>query len=237
MERMPDYCDMWIGDWMRAQPGYLSYNWREFCKEVRKEFKDQDIDQQVHTRSYLERYKSQSREWDAKTKDYVREYTAISAKVFTKGHIDEFTRTLWFLQGLPEKLSRRVVKKKKIDIDKPDTMRFNEVREEVMEMILTVERNEKMFAPEKHPVEVSQLAEAYGRSDRDVMDNGGSASTASKEIDQLTRQLEALTLPIRAIANQGDARVQNPSQKSAPARGTTYQGRAEVDVMLVLWKA
>lgn len=81
---------------MRALPLFVNHSWKDFEKEVRKEFKDRDTEQRVHTRLNLEAFKNVKREWDSKIRSFVREYTAISEKVIDRGQLKEFTRCLVF---------------------------------------------------------------------------------------------------------------------------------------------
>ena len=49
MNRLTDYCDIWISDWMTSLTLFTMKDWNAFTKAVTKEFRDKDVDQLIHT--------------------------------------------------------------------------------------------------------------------------------------------------------------------------------------------
>ena len=231
MSRLTDYCDIWIGDWMTSLTSFTMKDWNAFTKTVTKEFRDKDVDQLIHTRKYLEGYKRQPRD-EKFIREYIREYTALSTKVKSKQLIDGPTQTQWFIDGLPEKYRKQVVKKTDIDPEDPTTMDFESAKQNAIEVMEKTERSDKLINPERYRPEVNQLAQEYGQSAQSVLRQSapvaeypeGRAPVTSNDIDGLTRQIEALHLPLRAMTNKITRPVSGDGQT---VETTTKLNRAE----------
>lgn len=126
-----------------------------------KEFRDQDMDQKINSRRYLKGYVQQKRKWDSSLHSYIREFFAISSAVLKKGHIDEVTRSLWFMKGLPKDLRRRLVYKQNIDPEDPDTIKFQPMVEFVKKTLENDARSERVNESANSSSEVNDLAKRY----------------------------------------------------------------------------
>lgn len=244
LERIPDYCNTWIGDWMRALSSFVSHDWSAFAKDVRKKFKDRDTEQRVYTRLNLEAFKSIRREWDSKIRGFVREYTAISERVKERGQLDDFTRCLWFLQGLPEKLRNQVMRNLIIDTDELDTFNWEKISTETNRLILIREQSDRLMTMSAASVQHDSYLdpEKLKVLRRDVPLPETREEKMEREIHGLAEQLSALTLMMRGVMPQSDRRMsygvntsaqQSNNQQSQQAGGTAavnqLQGQVSID--------
>lgn len=203
MNRLTDYCDIWIGDWMTSLISFTTKDWDAFSKAVTKEFQDKDMDQLIHTQKYLEGYKHQHQD-ERSIWEYIHEYTALSTKVKTKQLIDGPTQTQWFIDSLPKKYWKQVVKKTNIDPEDPMTMDFDSTKRNTIDVMEKTEQSDKLINPEHYHPEVSQLAQEYSQSAQSILRSStqateypkGKAPVTSSDIDGLTHQIEALHLPL-----------------------------------------
>ncbi len=84
-------------------------------KVLRKDSEDQDLNQQMNSRRFLEIFKSKYRSDTADVLQYCRQFSTISRKLVTKGKLDLFTQSRWFLQGLPSHLQTEMFYRYKMD--------------------------------------------------------------------------------------------------------------------------
>lgn len=83
-------------------------SWQEVKKVLRKEYEEQDVDQQMNTREFLEALIRKPRT-KGDLKAYCIQFYAISARLYKRKRLDQHTRVRWFLQGLPRETIIKVV--------------------------------------------------------------------------------------------------------------------------------
>ena len=67
----------------------------------------------------------------------------------------------WFINGLPEKYQKQVIKKTDINPEDPIIIDFESVKQNTVEMIEKTEYNNKLINPKHYHPEVNQLAQKY----------------------------------------------------------------------------
>jgi hypothetical protein len=151
-----NYTSIGNGQWMNGLESYVAGNWAAFCKDVQKEFRGSDSDQIIHTRSYLEGYKKKKRTWTEKDYEqmstYIREYTAVSGRVAEKKLIDDYTRSLWFISGFPEKFAGKILKKLDCDPEDPEKIQWNVVHKVACEIMNAADRSQRLYRDERGAV-------------------------------------------------------------------------------------
>ena len=134
LEQIPDYCTLEIGNYMENTTAFKGNNWKEFCKAMKRRFRDKDTDQIIHTPEYLMKFVSENETTMENAASYVYRYTAISEKVKEKGMISEYSQATWFMEGLPEKIRDKIAEMN-YDPEEPETMKFKLMIEKALELI------------------------------------------------------------------------------------------------------
>ena len=173
-----------------------------------EEYKSQDTYQQMNSRSFLETLKSKSRGGEDDVRQYIRQYTAISAVLIEKGQLESYTRGVWFLNRLPGDVRGKVIRKNRVNIDQPDTLVFENLARTATE-IYTSNKTVREFADDRKRQEgLSDLVDklGYTASIREhenrltapvIAPRGG---LGGESIDELTKAFDALALSARAAA-------------------------------------
>ena len=84
--------------------GFSGLDWTKICTNLEKEYKDQDIAQQISSRAYLEVFKDKPRTENAEVLQFYCDYSEISKELLEKGKLDKYTQLRWFPQGLPSSI-------------------------------------------------------------------------------------------------------------------------------------
>ena len=53
---LPEYCDYWIGMWIRSLPEFTAGNWTELVRKLRAEYRGSDHFREMETVEFLEAY-------------------------------------------------------------------------------------------------------------------------------------------------------------------------------------
>lgn len=101
IKRLSWYCEMFIGKYVEILISSSGTSWATLWKVFGEEYKDQDFNQQVNSRQFLETYKDKSCADMLDALQYCRQFSAISQNLIAKGKLDSFTQSRWFLQSLP----------------------------------------------------------------------------------------------------------------------------------------
>ena len=56
LQNLPEYCDYWIGIWIRSLPEFTAGNWTELVRKLRAEYRGSDHFRQLETVEFLEAY-------------------------------------------------------------------------------------------------------------------------------------------------------------------------------------
>ena len=108
-EKLPWYCEKTIGDYVKSLPEWIAGDGAALFKTMRKDYQKYDIDQQVNSRKFLETFKSKARTEKDDLKQYCRQFHTVSHTLVERGQLETYTRAMWFIQGLPQRLREKVV--------------------------------------------------------------------------------------------------------------------------------
>ena len=77
-----EYCDYWIGMWIRSLPEFIAGDWTELVRRLRTEYQESDHWRQMETVEFLEAYIRQYRDnppsSTSSIRDYCRQFELIS---------------------------------------------------------------------------------------------------------------------------------------------------------------
>ena len=89
---LPEYCDYWIGMWIRSLPEFTAGDWTELVRRLRTEYRGSDHWRQMETVEFLKAYIRQCRDnppsSTSSIRDYYRQFKLISQKVIDAGNLE-----------------------------------------------------------------------------------------------------------------------------------------------------
>ena len=104
LQNLPEYCDYWIGMWIRSLPEFTAGDWTELVRKLRAEYRGSNHFQQIETAKFLEMYiKQYCKNPPSSIHEYCRQFTLISQRVTEAGNLENSKRGYWFAKGLPLK--------------------------------------------------------------------------------------------------------------------------------------
>ena len=133
IKRLPWYCEKTIGEYLRMLTEFNDESWQEVKKVLRKEYEEQDVDQQMNTREFLEALIRKPRT-EGDLKAYCRQFYAISTRLYKRKRLDEHTRVRWFLQGLPRETAIKVMRKHNYDDTDDEVLNFEAMHKTAIKM-------------------------------------------------------------------------------------------------------
>lgn len=158
IQRLPDYCDITIGQYIRTIPEWVLQDWGGLKRELLSEFCQDDTYQQMMSRKYLETLKDKGCKGIEDLRLYCRQYSSISEHLVDEGTLDRYTQGCWFLEGLPTAVRRKLIRKQSVDINKPRTIDFKELFKAAIELSES-ERTEEYFNSSKQVQSKASLSE------------------------------------------------------------------------------
>jgi hypothetical protein len=81
IRRLSRYCDLINEQYVRVVINANVFEWKEFCKTLCKDYKDKDLNQQLHSLKYLEVFKNKMRTSLNEIFQYCRQYIVIFEKL------------------------------------------------------------------------------------------------------------------------------------------------------------
>ncbi len=76
---------------------------------LRREYKENDLDQRIDSREFLEALKKKARPEDDDLMHYCQLFASISSDLVLRRRLDLYTQCQWFLQGLPERIVMEII--------------------------------------------------------------------------------------------------------------------------------
>ncbi|MCJ1347605.1 hypothetical protein MMC31_005833, partial [Peltigera leucophlebia] len=194
---------------------------------LKKEYKDQDLTQQVSSRAYLEAFKDKPRTDNSEVLQFCRDYSEISKELLGKGKLDKYTQLRWFLQGLPPSIQSELFNHYNIDLDGDAVPDFEgilnkaysliETRKKMVELGTTDIKNDRMSDLVDRSAKKTQLAHPF--SGPSTLSDfvfqvpvvptapliSASPSQNDKKIDNLTDMMRSLALSVRTLQGSTNA--------------------------------
>ena len=90
------YCVKFIAEFMKIFSSYINRSWKIFEKKMRKEYKDQDIEQMINSRLFLKKFKNKVRK-NNQMHTYSRQFRNISIKLIKWRQLNIYTQCSWYL--------------------------------------------------------------------------------------------------------------------------------------------
>ena len=135
--RLPWYCEMFTARHVKSVISFSGSDWYKICTNLKKEYKDLDLTQQVSSRAYLEAFKDKPRTDNSEVLQFCRDYAEISKELIEKGKLDKYTQLRWFLQGLPLSIQSNLFNHYNIDLEGDAIPNFESILQKAYSLIET----------------------------------------------------------------------------------------------------
>ena len=250
IRRLPWYCEMFTARHVRSVISFSELDWGKICTNLKKEYKDRDITQQISSRAYLEAFKDKPRNENTEVLQFCRDYSEISKELLGKENLDKYTKLRWFLQGLPSSIQSKLINHYDIDLDGKTLPNFADIlkktsslietRKRMVELVTTDIRNDRMSDLVDRSAKKDQLQHPF--SDPSTLSDSvfqvpivptapiisATPSQNDKKIDHLTDMMQSLALSVRTL--QGNAGTPSiVSQPRAQPANTSSEFRMRTD--------
>jgi hypothetical protein len=81
IRRLSRYCDLINEQYVRVVVNANVFDWKKLCKTLCKDYKNKDLNQQLHSLKYFEIFKNKMRTFLKEIFQYCRQYTIIFEKL------------------------------------------------------------------------------------------------------------------------------------------------------------
>ncbi len=108
----------------------------------------------MNSRCFLKTYKDKSRADTADILQYCHQYSAISESLVSKGKLDLFTQSRWFIRGLPSTVQSELFYRYEFDPDEDEDIDFKDLlkkasalvgaKKRMINLILTDKKNDRI---------------------------------------------------------------------------------------------
>ena len=249
IKRLSWYCELFTGKYIETLISSSGTSWAALRKALREEYKDQDLNQQMNSRRFLEIYKSKSRSETADVLQYCRQFSAISRNLVAKGKLDTFTQSRWFIQGLPSDLQMEMFCRYSLDPDDDLNMDFEDLLKKAMGLLGAKKKLASMVQVEKESQGVEDLVEKCNQRTRisstpnhlitppsvstyqplnfpavtPVQTTSADYRPVDRKIDHLTEMMKGLALSVRTLQNNtGLPATENIRSRLPPTISTNH---------------
>ncbi len=130
INRLPSYCESFTGNYVKnlIKGAY----WAGVRAILRREYKENDLDQQMYSREFLEALKNKARSEGDNLMHYCQLFASISRDLVLRKRLDLYTQCQWFLQGLPERIVIEIFYRLDIDLESDDGLNFEDLLERAL---------------------------------------------------------------------------------------------------------
>ena len=219
IRRLPWYCEMFTGKYIETLIGTSGTTWSTLRKVLREEYRDQDLSQQMNSRRFLETYKDKSRSDTADVLQYCRQYSAISESLVSKGKLDSFTQSRWFIQGLASTVQSELFYRYELDPDEDEDMDFKDLLKKALALVGSKKRMIDLIRTDKKNDRITDLVDKYEKKSKitstlnttaplpesafqppiapvTVATPGLTVNAGEKKIDELTEMIRGLAFSV-----------------------------------------
>lgn len=95
INRLPSYYEFFTGNYIKIL--IKGADWAAVRATLRKEYKENDLDQLMYSREFLEALKKKTRFKDDKLMHYCQLFASISSDLVSRKRLDRYTQYQWFL--------------------------------------------------------------------------------------------------------------------------------------------
>jgi hypothetical protein len=133
--RLFRYCDFINEQYVRIVINANVFEWKEFCKTLCRDYKNKDLNQQLHSIEYFEIFKDKMRTFLNEISQYCRQYIVIFEKLIKGKKLQRTLRSAWFFQRLLEKFSEELAIRCSLNENDEDKMWFENLMKQTLQLI------------------------------------------------------------------------------------------------------
>lgn len=131
--RLPWYCEFFTGRYVKIL--IKDADWTAARDILRRKYKDNDLDQLMNSREFLQAFKKKPRSKDDDLMHYCQLFASISRGLVLRQRLDRDTQCRWFLQGLPERLVMEMFYCYDIDLEDDESLEFEYLLEKALLLV------------------------------------------------------------------------------------------------------
>ncbi|KAJ6120593.1 hypothetical protein N7523_004873 [Penicillium sp. IBT 18751x] len=249
---LPQYCAKVTKSWVKRQDSWLRKDWDAFKEVFLEHFYDDDSEQQRYTKTYLQSLAQIKRTMQDNIRSYLNEFDDISGRVYSKGEVSDVDRASLLIQGLPQQLKEKVIRRhSRKQLPRGTLITYSEayaairsyVREEtdIQRILSTVKSSPSNTKREQQPHPPQQLPTTIAKPQEYRQPTASQAQRQEEQdrkLREMQSQMEALALKLQAGRDiRNDVRYEpdrrNPSNglgANPPAKCWTCGGALYIDL-------
>ena len=218
---------MFTGKYVETLISSSGTSWAALRKVLREEYKDQDLNQQMNSRRFLETSKDKSRANNSDVLQYCRQFSAISQNLVAKGKLDSFTQSRWFLQGLPSTIQTEMFYRYELDPDDDLHMDFADLLKKALGLLGAKKKLVDLVRTDKKSDRIEDLVDKCEKKSQisfatnysaplpesafqppiatlipTTYSGAADSQPEDKKIDQLTEMMQSLALSVCTLQNK-----------------------------------
>ena len=128
------YSVKFIAEFMKTFFLYVDRSWKTFEKKMRKEYKNQNIEQIINSHFFLKKFKNKVKK-NNQMRTYSRQFRSISIKLIKWKQLNIYTQCFWYLQEFSNFYRIKLVRKHNFNFSDSNIMIFELVYKIVIVMI------------------------------------------------------------------------------------------------------
>ena len=237
LNKLPRYCTPNIRDAIKSMKEWKLKDYSILRKAMLLEYKEYDSYQQIYSLQFLEKYKSVIRTSKDDIRQYYRRFDMIAKVLMSRGVLAKYTASIWFIQGLPQEMAAKVMRKQEIDTEDPATVDYDKILEHV-ESATKSEKAIQRMNSERSPTsdqktELKELLTRFQtttiapkeRKPADPVTMTSTPATTSamdRKMDQLVQAFDKLTVNMGTFVQQSQQQYL-PRYPGSPQVSSTQQ--------------
>jgi hypothetical protein len=214
IRRLLRYCDLINEQYVRAMISANVFEWKDLCKTLCRDYKDKDLNQQLHSLNYFEIFKNKMRTFLNEISQYCRQYTIISEKLIKTKKLQRTLRSVWFLQRLLEKFSEKLAIRCSLNENDENKMRFENLIKQTLQLTRSrsaiIKTRKTSYKTKRTTALMKEMKSAMKKSVSEHLINllktmksrvEESISEVDVKLDDLTEVMRKMTINVNNLIN------------------------------------
>ena len=204
IRRLLWYCEMFTARHVRFIIGFSELDWIKICTNLKEEYKDRDIVQQISFRAYLKAFKDKPKTENTERFHFHRNYSEIFKELLGKRKLDWYTQLKWFIPDLLSSIQSKLINKYDIELDRNALSDIADMLKKAYSLIETRKKMTVLGTTDVINDRISDLVDRSAKNDQLKHLFSGS----SKHSDSIFQVSIVSTVPIiSATPSQNDKKI------------------------------
>jgi hypothetical protein len=214
IRRLSRYCDFINEQYVRVVISANVFEWKKFCKTLCRDYKDKDLNRQLHSLKFLEIFKNKVRTSLKEIFQYCRQYTIIFEKLIKTKKLQRTLRSVWFLQRLFEKFNEKLAIRCSLNENDENKMRFENIVKQTLQLIKSrsaiIKTGKTDYKTKRTATLIKEMKSTMRKNVNEHFINllkamksrvEESVSNADVKIDDLTKVMKKMTINVDNLIN------------------------------------